>query len=104
MIAEIAELFGSRLAPRRSRTSVRRRRPAGRRIAIESLEARRVLTAGPYTFDLVDGTNLDSAQYSLQVLGYSAASALTLQPSSKAGELAWTAPASSASQYGTVDG
>ena len=56
MIAEIAGLFGSRLVPRRGRTSVRRRRPAGRGIAIELLEPRRVLDAdtGWIKIDLTD--------------------------------------------------
>lgn len=44
MIAEITRLFGFRLTPRRSRASNRRRRPAGRAIAIESLETRKVLS------------------------------------------------------------
>ena len=88
---------------RRKRFSVRhRRRNAATRF--ERLEDYRLLTAGPYTFSLVDGTSLDSARYAVQVLGYSAASALTLQPSSSPGELAWSAPADSATQYGTVDG
>ena len=92
------------LFPLRRKRSVVRRHRSVAAVRVESLEDRRLLTAGPYTFSLVDGTNLSSSQYSLQVLGYSAASALMLQPSGTQGQLAWSAPASSASQYGTVDG
>ena len=81
MIAEIAGLFGSRLVPRRGRTSVRRRRPAGRGIGIELLEPRQVLDAdtGWIKIDLTDldatGSGKDiyfqgSANASGQILQY----------------------------------
>ena len=67
MFEEIAELFGSRLAPRRSRTSVRRRRPAGRRMAIESLEPRQLLAID---VAIVDNSGLTSADALLYVTGH----------------------------------
>ncbi|MFM8577798.1 MAG: invasin domain 3-containing protein [Planctomycetaceae bacterium] len=81
MIAEIAELFGSRLAPRRSRTA-RRRRPTGRGIGMESLESRRLLDAnnGYIKIDLsqLDQTNLGE-KYNIYMLGYASSSGQILQ-------------------------
>ncbi|NCA10394.1 VCBS repeat-containing protein [bacterium] len=67
MIAEIAELFGSRLAGRRSLASVRRRRASGRRIAIESLEPRLALAI---TLPIQDASGLASAGYDVWVTGH----------------------------------
>jgi len=81
MIAAIAELFGSRVAPRRSRTSVRRR-PAGRRIAIESLEPRQLLASdtGWIKIDLsqLDQTGVTPA-YDIYIQGSANTSGQILQ-------------------------
>ena len=67
MIAEIAGLFGSRLVPRRGRTSVRRRRPAGRGIAVELLEPRQLLAI---TVPIVDNSGLLPAEGTFYVTGH----------------------------------
>ena len=67
MIAQIAGLFGSRLAPRRGRTSVRRRRPTSRPVAIESLEPRQLLAID---VAIVDNSGLSIADNSFYVTGH----------------------------------
>jgi hypothetical protein len=84
MIAQIAGLFGSRLAPRRGRTSVRRRRPTSRPVAIESLEGRRLLAVDPnlgwIKIDLsgLDKTGVTPA-YDIYIQGSANASGQILQ-------------------------
>jgi len=88
MIAEIAELFRSRLAPRRSRTSVRRRRPAGRPVAIESLEPRQLLAID---VAIVDNSGLSSADALLYVTGHGIPGN-NLLPNGTAPQQKWTSP------------
>ena len=66
MIAELVALFGSRRAVRRG-TSVRRRRPAGRGIALESLEPRQLLAID---VAIVDNSGLSSSDASFYVTGH----------------------------------
>lgn len=87
MIAEIAELFGSRLAPRRSRTSVRRR-PLGRRIAIESLEPRQLLAID---VAIVDNSGLASTDALLYVTGHGIPGN-NLLPTGTGREQVWNSP------------
>lgn len=67
MIAEIAGLFGSRLAPRRSRMPARRRRPSDRVIALEPLEPRHLLAID---VAIVDNSGLSSADAEFYVTGH----------------------------------
>ncbi|MCE9630075.1 MAG: IPT/TIG domain-containing protein [Planctomycetia bacterium] len=82
MIAEITGLFGSRLAPRRSRASIRRRRPADRAIVIESLETRKVLN-GDTGWIKIDLSQLDQTgvtpQYDIYIQGSANKSGQILQ-------------------------
>jgi hypothetical protein len=66
---------GSHLNDKRPR---RQRRFAGK-LQLETLEARVVPTTGTFTLPLVDQTGLDPSQYSIYVLGFSAASQMELQ-------------------------
>jgi hypothetical protein len=88
MIAAIASLFGSRLAPRRGRTSIRRRRPTGRRIAIESLEPRQLLAIDVV---IVDNSGLASSDALLYVTGHGIPGN-DLLPDGKAPQQKWTSP------------
>lgn len=87
MIADIGGLFGTRLAPRRGRTSVRRR-PAGRRMAIESLETRRLLAI---EVAIVDNSGLSSNDALLYVTGHGIPGNKLL-PDGKAPQQTWNSP------------
>lgn len=88
MIAEIAGLFGSRLVPRRGRTSVRRRRPAGRGIAIELLEPRQLLAI---TVPIVDNSGLLPAEGTFYVTGHGIPGSVLL-PNGISPQQKWASP------------
>ena len=87
MIAELFALFGSRRAVRRGK-SIRRRRPAGRGIAIESLEPRQLLAID---VAIVDNSGLSSNDALFYVTGHGIPGNKLL-PTGVAPEQKWTSP------------